>query len=124
LNGLHIACTGRLGGDPEQKYTRDGRLMLTFSLAVDEHTTATEDRPAPETLWLRCTAWEPQAEALAEVLRKGVPVYVEGTLRHGTWQTPAGEPRCGLNVSCRLVQPLGQIGRRAPRRDGQRSVPA
>jgi single-strand DNA-binding protein len=124
LNGLLVACTGCLGGDPEEKYTRDGKPMLVFSIAVDENITATEARAAPDTTWLRCTAWEQQAETLGDVLRKGVSVYVEGRLRHGTWETQDGERRCGLSVSCWTVQPLGQIGRRAPRRNGQRSVPA
>ena len=29
--GLHIACTGRLGGDPEQRYTGGGKAMLVVT---------------------------------------------------------------------------------------------
>jgi single-strand DNA-binding protein len=117
VNGISIACSGRLGNDPELKYSGTGKPLLTFSVAVDANTRATEDRPGAETLWLRCTAWETQAEELAETLRKGALVYIEGRLSHGTWETPAGERRCGLNVSCWTVQPMGQIGRRAPKRE-------
>jgi single-strand DNA-binding protein len=117
LNGLMVACTGRLGSDPEQKYTMGGKTLLTFSLAVDENVTATEDRAAPETVWLRCTAWDALAETLADVLTKGTAAYIEGRLRHGKWQTATGEQRCGLNVSCWKVEPLGLIGKRAPKRE-------
>jgi single-strand DNA-binding protein len=117
LNGVHIAATGRLGSDPEQRYSSTGKLMLTFSIAVDENTAATEDRAAPETLWLRCTAWEAMATELAPRLRKGAQVYVEGKLRHGRWETAAGEARCGLNVSCWRVDVHGQLGRQVPRRE-------
>jgi single-strand DNA-binding protein len=117
LNGLHIACVGRLGGDPETKYTSGGKLQLVFSIAVDENTTATENRPAAETQWIRCTLWEEKAEALADVLVKGGLVYIEGRLKHDRWQSAAGEPRCGLSVSAWKCEPLGLIGRNAPRRE-------
>jgi len=117
MNGVHIACTGRLGGDPEQKYLASGTAMLSFSVAVDEHTKATEERAAPDTTWLRCTVWEARAEELAAVLKKGSQVYVEGKLRHGQWVGQDGQPRCGLNVSAWTVQPLGHIGKQAPKRE-------
>jgi single-strand DNA-binding protein len=116
MNGISIACTGRLGGDPEQRFSANGQAMLVFSLAVDENTTATEDRQ-PETLWLRCTAWGELSESLTEQLAKGRAIYVEGRLRHGKWQTASGEDRCGLNVSCWKVEIHGSIGRRAPKRE-------
>ena len=99
------------------KYTQSGKALLTFSVAVDEHTKATEERAAPETQWVRVTVWDARAEELAPVLKKGSLVYCEGKLRHGTWQTAEGEPRCGLNVSACTLQPMGQIGKQAPKRD-------
>jgi single-strand DNA-binding protein len=116
MNGLMIACTGRIGGDPETRFTSGGKQQLVFSVAVDENTTATEDRQ-PETLWLRCTAWGDLAETLADQLAKGRAVYVEGRLRHGKWRTASGEDRCGLNVSCWKVEIHGSIGKRAPKRE-------
>jgi single-strand DNA-binding protein len=116
VNGLHTAFTGRLGADPEMKYTPTGKALLNFSVAVDENSTATEGRAAPETTWVRVTAWDEQAEALGEVLRRGSQVYIEGKLTHGKWQGRDGEPRCGLNLSARKVEVLGAIGRRAPSR--------
>jgi single-strand DNA-binding protein len=117
VNGISCALTGRLGGDPETKFTSSGKQQLVFSVAVDANTTASEDRPAAETTWLRCTVWEEQAAALADVLVKGGLVYLEGRLKHDRWQSAAGEPRCGLSVSAWKVEPLGLIGRSAPRRD-------
>ena len=117
MNGLHIACTGRLGGDAEKRYTQAGKVLLTFSMAVDENTTATEDRPKSETLWLRVTCWDELAETLAEVLQRGMPVYVEGKLKHERWQSREGEARCGLSVSAWRVEVHGAIGKRAPRRE-------
>ena len=115
MNGLMIACTGRLGGDPERRFTPGGKTLLSFSVAVDESTTATANRPAPETQWLRVTVWDQLADDLEGVLQKGMAVYAAGKLRHGRWQTGDGEIRCELNVSCSKVEPLGLIGKRAPR---------
>ena len=116
MNGLHCAFTGRIGSDPEKRYTRAGKVMLTFSVAVDENVVATEDRPAREITWVRCTVWDDHAEALEETLTKGRLVYVEGRLRQNTWTAADGTERHGLNVSAWLVQPMGAIGRQAPRR--------
>ena len=117
MNGLHVAATGRLGQDPEQKYTGGGKLMLSFSIAVDQSYGATEDRPAPETLWLRVTCWEALAETLAEQLHKGSLVYVEGKLKHDKWQGNDGTPRCGLSVSAWRVDVHAQLGKSAPKRE-------
>jgi single-strand DNA-binding protein len=117
MNGISVACTGRLGGDPEIRYTSTGKLQLVFSMAVDANTTTTEERPKAETTWLRVTCWEETAEALAEVLQKGAQVYVEGRLKHDRWQSAAGEPRCGLSVSAWKVEVHGRIGKHAPRRE-------
>jgi len=114
VNGLHCAFTGRLGGEPEQKYTRTGKAMLTFSVAVDENTVESEDRAAPETQWVRATCWEEQALELAEKLHKGTPVYVEGKLRLDRWTAPDGAERSGLSLSAWTVQPMG-VGRKSAR---------
>ena len=114
MNRLHTAFSGRIGGGPEQRYTRTCKGMLVFSVAVDENTTATEDRAAPETQWVRVTCWDQRAEELADVLKKGMSVYCEGRLRLSTWTAQDGSERHGLNVSAWTVQP--RAGRRGLRR--------
>jgi single-strand DNA-binding protein len=117
MNGITMAATGRLGQGPEQRYTNSGKLMLSFSIAVDEKTTATEDRAAVETTWVRVTCWEELAETLSEQLRKGTQVYVEGRQRLARWTGKDGAPRAGLSVSAWRVDVHGQIGKGAPRRE-------
>src|SRR3712207_2147304 len=116
MNGLHCAFTGRLGTDPDRKYTRTGKPLLSFSVAVDENSTATEERAAPDTQWVRVTCWDQRAEELADVLKKGSLVYVEGKLRQNTWTAADGAERHGLNVSAWRVDVQGAIGKRAPQR--------
>jgi single-strand DNA-binding protein len=123
MNGLHCAFTGRLGTDPELRYTTQGKMMLGFSVVVDENTRQTEERPEPaETTWVRVTAWEEKAAELQERgLKKGALVYCEGRLKLDRWTAANGEARSSLKCSAWTVQPLGQIGqRRAPTEQGSR----
>jgi single-stranded DNA-binding protein len=77
--------------------------------------TATEDRPAPETQWVRVTVWDDQAATLADVLKQGSAVYCEGKLRLDRWEKD-GEPRAGLSLSAWRCEPHGQLGKNAPPR--------
>jgi single-strand DNA-binding protein len=114
MNGLACAFTGRLGGDPELRYSQGGTAMLQFSVAVDENTSATEERAAAETQWVRCTLWGDQATALGDQLTKGCQVYVEGRLRLNRWTSKSGESRSGLNVSAWRCDIHGQLRKTAP----------
>jgi len=115
MNGISAALTGRIGKDPELKYTMSGKQMLTFTVAVDESSRQTEARPdPPETTWLKVTAWEETAARLEDEgkLKKGALVYVEGRLKLSKWLTAQGEQRSGLELSAWTVQVMGAIGRR------------
>ncbi len=116
MNGIHVALVGTLGQDAELRYTGTGKAVLTFSVAVNEN------RPGgdgAQTTWVRCTAWEALAERPAETLKKGCEVYVEGKLRLNIWTAQDGTERTGLAVSVWKVEPLGQIGRKAPKRPAE-----
>jgi single-strand DNA-binding protein len=117
MNGVTAALTGRLGAEPEMRYSQDGKPRLSFSVAADENSAATEDRPARETTWVRVTVWGDQAEALGGQLAKGSSVYVEGRLRLDKWTAQDGTPRAGLSLSAWRCDPHGQIGKAAPRRE-------
>jgi single-strand DNA-binding protein len=116
MNGIACAFTGRLGGDPEWRYSQEGKPRLSFSVAVDHNYTATEDRPAPETTWVRVTVWDDLVITLGEQLHKGSAVYVEGKLRLDRWEKD-GEPRAGLSVSAWRCEVHGALGKSAPKRE-------
>ena len=125
MNGIAGALTGRLGGDPDAKYSQDGKLRLSFSVAVDENTTATEDRPSRETQWVRCTVWGEQAEALSEQLHKGSWVYCEGRVRLDKWtDRTSGEPRAGLSLSAWRCEVHAALGKSAPKREREPAPPS
>ena len=111
MNGIVCAFQGRVPRDAELKYTQTGTAMLTFSVAVSDNK-APQDAP-PE--WVRVVAWGEMAESLEGRLVGGTECYVEGRLKLSEWTGRDGEHRAGLNVSAWTVQPMGQIGNRAPR---------
>jgi single-strand DNA-binding protein len=94
-----ITMIGNLGRDPEMRYTPDGRPVTTFSVAVNRNTKNQAGEWLEETEWFRITVWGNQAERMAENLRKGSRVYVEGRFRTREWEAQDGQKRTALEVT-------------------------
>ena len=96
---------GRLGADPEVRYTASGQAVANFSLATDEGT-----KEKPRTEWHRIVAWGKTAEICKEYLSKGRQVYVEGRLQTRSWEDRDGGKRYTTEVVAREVVFLGGKG--------------
>jgi single-strand DNA-binding protein len=114
MNGITSCFTGRLGRDPEQRYTSTGKAMLTLNVAVDQDQRQTHASPEAETTWCRVVVWGDPAMVLSDQLYKGSLVYCEGRLTLERWKAQDGSDRSGFSLSAWVCQPMGQIGRRAP----------
>ncbi|HEY3425811.1 MAG TPA: single-stranded DNA-binding protein [Negativicutes bacterium] len=68
-----VILSGRLGRDPETKYTANGKAVTNFVLAVDRG--YGDNR---QTSWINCVAWEKTAETIANTLCKGRKIAVTG----------------------------------------------
>ncbi|MBD65802.1 MAG: hypothetical protein CME62_11385 [Halobacteriovoraceae bacterium] len=81
---------GHLGANPEMKYTKSSKAILTFSVGVAEYLppSAPKDQK-PKTHWHKCRVWDKRAETLQPQLKKGDKVFVKGTLVYDTWQDKA-----------------------------------
>lgn len=108
MRGIEAACAGRLGRDPEQRTIKAANSMVVLNLAVDVDDGA-------DAVWLKVLAFNAEAEKAA-TMAKGSRCYVEGRISLEQWTTQAGEPRASLTLMARLVQPMGQIGRKRPRK--------
>jgi single-strand DNA-binding protein len=109
MHGIHAAFEGRLGREAELRATKQGKLWLSFSLAVD-----TEGEDDALTTWVRVAYFSEDAESLVGRLQRGAEVYCEGRLRLDTWTAKDGLKRTGLSVVAWRIVPLGQIGRKRP----------
>jgi single-strand DNA-binding protein len=81
-----VQLIGRLGGDPEMKYTQAGMARTTFSLATDRAWQDKEGNLREETDWHSVVAWDKLAQTCAEYLSKGRLVYIEGRLQTRAWE--------------------------------------
>ena len=104
-----IIIVGYLGRDPELKYTPQGKAVTDFSVATTEKSGDRE-----HTTWFRCTAWEKTAELVANFLKKGSMVYVEGPLKMTEYTAKDGTQKQSLEVRVREVQFLDRKGESAP----------
>lgn len=85
-----IIVVGRLGKDPEMRYTPSGQAVASFSIASDRQYTAADGTQVKETIWFRVSVWGKQAETVNQYLSKGKMVLVEGRL---TPDAKTGGPR-------------------------------
>lgn len=69
-----VTLIGRLTRDPELKYSQSGKAFCKFSLAV------TREYNRDEADFINCVAWDKRAETIAEYLRKGRRVALQGRL--------------------------------------------
>jgi single-strand DNA-binding protein len=85
-----VILIGRLGRDPEIKYTPTGMAMVSFSLATDESRKDAEGNLQSHTEWHNIVLWGKQAELAGEYLKKGRLVYIEGRLQTRSWEDSQG----------------------------------
>ena len=74
-----LIIIGRLGRDPEMRFTPTGAAVTTFSIATDRQWME-NDQLKKETTWFRVTVWNKLAESCDKYLQKGKMVMVEGRL--------------------------------------------
>lgn len=76
-----VQLIGRLGKDPEGRFTPTGKKVTSFSLAVDNRWKTATGEAKDSTEWVNIEAWGRLAEVCDEYLHKGSLVYVEGRLK-------------------------------------------
>lgn len=103
-----LILIGRLGRDPEMRYTPDGTPVTSFSVATDRRWTDSSGQQQSRTVWFRVTAWRRLAETCNQYLTKGRLVMVEGEVQEPrVYQGRDGEWRASLDVTARNIQFLG-----------------
>jgi single-strand DNA-binding protein len=114
-----VILVGRLGKDPELKYTASGTPFCRFSMATDD---VWNDKSSGErqekTEWHNIVTWDRLAEICNQYLTKGQLVYIEGSLQTREWDDQEGNKRRTTEVRARDMVMLGGKGdgTGAPRR--------
>ena len=102
-----VILVGRLGRDPELKYTPSGAPVAKFSLATDESFKDKTGEKQDRTEWHNIVAWNKLAEICGEYLTKGKLVYIEGSIRSRQWQDQSGNKRTSYEIIANQMQMLG-----------------
>lgn len=99
---------GRLGGDPEMRYTANGKATTSFSVAADAGF-----GDSKRTEWFRVVTWDKTAEACAQYLAKGSLVAIVGRTETRSWDGSDGVKKYRTELIAERVQFLDSKGDRA-----------
>lgn len=105
-----VIIVGRLGRDPEMRYTSSGTAVVNFSLATNHFMKDQDGNNNEQTEWHNVVAFGRTAEIASEYLSKGRLVYVEGRLQTRSWDDQNGQKRYKTEIVCSNLQLLGGKG--------------
>lgn len=111
MNGITSCLTGRVGSDPDFRYSSNGNPFLAFSMAADD----AKKQEGDQTEWVRVACFGELAEHLNGKLTKGARCYAEGRLRLEEWTDRQGSSRTTLKLTAWVVTPMGVENRRPGR---------
>jgi single-strand DNA-binding protein len=108
-NGINkVILIGRLGQDPETRYTQSGAAITNITVAT---TDSWKDKASGErqekTEWNRVVMFNRLGEIAGEYLKKGSQVYIEGRLQTRKWQDQSGQDRYTTEIVAKELQMLG-----------------
>ena len=109
MAGINKAIlVGRLGSDPEVRYTPSGVAVANFNIATSEEWKDKDSGEKKErTEWHRIVAWSKLGEICGEYLSKGRQVYIEGRIQTRSWEDRDGNKRYTTEIVANDVQFLG-----------------
>ena len=101
-----VILVGRLGRDPETRYTGSGQAVANFTMATDETYKDRNGERQKRTEWHRITAWGKLAEICQQYLKKGTMVYIEGRIQTREWQDKEGQKRTSHDIVANTMKML------------------
>jgi len=105
MSGINkVILVGRLGNDPEIRYTQQGVAVTNFNIATSETWLDKAGAKQERTEWHRIVVWGKMAETCSQYLAKGRQVYVEGRLQTRQWEDKDGAKRYTTEVVASTVQ--------------------
>src|SRR6266542_2197548 len=108
-----IQLIGRLGKDPEIKFTPTGKKVTHFSLAVSQRW-KTDGETKEYTEWVNVEAWGRLGEVSQEYLKKGSLVYLEGRLKTEKYEDKDGSTKFFTKVITQFTQFLDKKDKEEP----------
>jgi len=116
-----VILVGRLGRDPETRYTSSGQAVANFSMATDETYKDRAGERQKRTEWHKIVVWGKQAEIAQKYLRKGSLIFLEGRIQSREYQDRDNNKRTSFEIVCNNFRMLGGRGDGAPGGGGPQS---
>jgi single-strand DNA-binding protein len=105
-----VILIGRLGKDPDVRYTPDGTMVTNFNLATDEQWKDKNGEKVQKTEWHRIVTWGKLAEICGNYLVKGKLVFIEGRIQTRSWEDKEGVKRFTTEIIASNMQMLDSKG--------------
>jgi single-strand DNA-binding protein len=105
-NYNRVILMGNLTRDPELRYTPNGSAVASFSIAVNRRYKVDNEK-REETSFFDIVFFGKPAEIIAEYMKKGRPLLVEGRLQQRRWETDEGQKRSKVEVVGENFQFMG-----------------
>ena len=101
---------GRLGKDPEIRYTPDGAMVTSFSVATDEISKDKSGERVQKTEWHRIVTVGKLAEICGKYLAKGKLVFIEGRIQTRSWDDKEGRKHYSTEIIANNMKMLDSKG--------------
>lgn len=99
-----VMIMGRLGQDPEMRYTQNQIAVCTLNVATSEVRVTPDGQRSESTEWHRVVVWKKQAENCGKYLSKGSAVFIEGKLQTRSWEDQSGQKKYTTEIVANNVQ--------------------
>jgi len=115
---------GRLGKDPEVRYTPDGAMVTSFTLATDEQWKDKNGEKVQKTEWHKIVTFGKLAEICGNYLVKGKLIFIEGRIQTRSWDDKEGVKRYTTEIVANNMQMLDSKGQNKAEGSSPSSTPS
>jgi single-strand DNA-binding protein len=106
-----VLLIGNAGQDAEVKSTSNGKRVANFSLAINNSFHNGKGEKVQRVEWVRCVAWNKQAEIAGRLVTKGKQLFIEGRLQTRRYEDGEGTARTITEVVVTTLRVLGGAAR-------------
>lgn len=118
-----VTLIGRVGVDPDVRHLDSGVSVARFTLATNESYTDKSGNKVSNTEWHNIVVWRGLSEVVEKYVKKGDLLYIEGKLRHLTYEDKNGNKQYRTDVICETLRMLGGKDRKESNQDTHQPAP-
>lgn len=106
-----VILVGRVGRDPETRFTSSGQAVANLSVATDETFKDRTGERQKRTEWHRVVLWGKLAEIAQQYVKKGTLVYIEGRIQSRQWEDKRdGQKKTSFDIVANVMRMLSSRG--------------